>query len=49
MIIESSYLYIIRYKGCILFDPSCQKQKIENNILYAVWILRILNNTVRAN
>jgi hypothetical protein len=46
---ENSYLYIIRYKGCILLDPSRQKQRIENNILYTVWILRIPSNTIRAN
>jgi hypothetical protein len=49
MIIESNYLYTIRYKKYILFDPSRQKQKIKNNILYAVRILRIPSNTIRAN
>jgi hypothetical protein len=46
---ESSYFYIIRYKGRIPPDPSRRRQKIENGILYAIWILRILNNIVRAN
>jgi hypothetical protein len=46
---ESSYFYIIGYKGCILLDPSRQKQKIENSIPYAVRILRIPSNAVRAN
>jgi hypothetical protein len=46
---ENNYLYTIRHKKYILFDPSRRKQKIKNNILYAVWILRISSNTIRAN
>jgi hypothetical protein len=46
---ESSYFYKIRYKGCILLDPNRRKQKIKNSIPYAVRILRILSNIIRAN
>jgi hypothetical protein len=33
----------------ILSDPNRRKQKIENNILYVVRVLQILNNTIRVN
>jgi hypothetical protein len=33
---ENSYFYTIRYKKRVLSDPSYQKQKIENSILYVV-------------
>jgi Reverse transcriptase (RNA-dependent DNA polymerase) len=49
VITEGSYFHIIRHKGHILLDPSHRKQRMENGISYAVRILRVLNNTVRAN
>jgi hypothetical protein len=46
---ENSYLYITGYKKYILSDPSRRRRRIENGIPYAIWILRISSNIIRAN